>query len=103
MDVLVRALDYLQRSSIIWVVRVKVRFEDTEATIAGWREVMANVVSRDDPDLHLCEIQCVHGMLMRVRADMGAHDDYCEFRTAMELLEWHNVLYLLDSPADASF
>merc|ERR1712037_820946 len=36
---------------------------------------------------HVCELQLCHKDMMTVRKQMGAHHEYAEFRSALELLE----------------
>merc|ERR1712151_806497 len=91
MQVMAQGLAYLACHPMIWILRTKMRFADNQATTGGWRDVLVNIASRDDAELHICEIQFVHCMLMRVRADMGAHRDYSTYRAAIELLEWYDL------------
>merc|ERR1712031_38216 len=99
MKILIDVLEYLHSCAALLLVRTKVRFEDSEATSGGWRDVLVNVVFRDDSDPHICEIQIVHRLFMRVRTDMGAHRDYGVFRAAMELLEWRPATTIGKGPS----
>merc|ERR1712232_995699 len=55
------------------------------------RDALVNFVFTDDPAQHVCELQIMHEKLMTIRADMGAHHDYAQFRGAAELLEFQGV------------
>jgi len=67
------------------VLRVKNRF--AQPTSGGWADFMVSFTFRDDPNKHVCELQLCHKDLMTVRKQMGAHHEYGEFRSALELLE----------------
>jgi hypothetical protein len=65
------------------IVRIKNRFH--EPTSGGWADAMVNF--RFAGEEHVCEIQFVHAQMMLVRKQMGAHYQYEQFRSALELLE----------------
>ena len=65
------------------IVRIKNRFH--EPTSGGWADAMVNF--RFAGEDHVCEIQFVHAQMMLVRKQMGAHFEYEQFRSALELLE----------------
>merc|ERR1711934_1098313 len=67
------------------VLRVKNRF--AEPTSGGWADFMISFRFRSDPNQHVCELQLCHKDMMTVRKQMGAHHEYAEFRSALELLE----------------
>merc|ERR1712037_172679 len=67
------------------VLRVKNRF--AEPTSGGWADFMVSFRFRSDPNQHVCELQLCHKDMMTVRKQMGAHHEYAEFRSALELLE----------------
>merc|ERR1719506_1514736 len=67
------------------VLRVKNRF--AEPTSGGWADFMISFRFRSDPNQHVCELQLCHKDIMTVRKQMGAHHEYAEFRSALELLE----------------
>merc|ERR1712032_1318684 len=67
------------------VLRVKNRF--AEPTSGGWADFMISFRFRSDPNQHVCELQLCHKDMMNVRKKMGAHHEYAEFRSALELLE----------------
>merc|ERR1711959_581620 len=67
------------------VLRVKNRF--AEPTSGGWADFMISFRFRSDPNQHVCELQLCHKDMMNVRKQMGAHHEYAEFRSALELLE----------------
>merc|ERR1711959_114318 len=67
------------------VLRVKNRF--AEPTSGGWADFMVSFRFRSDPNQHVCELQLCHKDMMTVRKKMGAHREYAEFRSALELLE----------------
>merc|ERR1711934_928325 len=67
------------------VLRVKNRF--AEPTSGGWADFMISFRFRSDPNQHVCELQLCHKDMGTVRKQMGAHHEYAEFRSALELLE----------------
>jgi hypothetical protein len=67
------------------ILRVKNRFDNP--TSGGWADFMISFRFADDPNGHICEVQLIHDKLMTVRKQMGAHHEYAEFRSALELLE----------------
>jgi hypothetical protein len=69
----------------IRIVRVKNRLK--HANDSGWADCLINFIFVDDPTQHVCEVQLVHEKLMLVRKEMGAHESYSFFRSALELLE----------------
>lgn len=83
------ALEFIESSETVDLIRIKVRFADHEATAGGWRDILLNFVFKDDWAKHVCELQLVHANLLEVRQNMGAHHDYGIFRSALEILEWH--------------
>merc|ERR1711939_1162909 len=56
-------------------------------TSGGWADFMVSFRFRSDPNQHVCELQLCHKDMMTVRKQMGAHHEYAEFRSALELLE----------------
>merc|ERR1712113_1375033 len=64
------------------IVRLKDRFE--EPTDGGWADLCINCIL-PPPDCAIFEIQVVHSSLWLVRADLGAHRDYNEYRAATEI------------------
>jgi len=78
------ALEEIDRCEDVQVVRVKNRFDDPPTT--GWADCQIMLFFRDDTTRHICEIQLVHPQLMTVRKNMGAHAEYAQLRSAMELL-----------------
>ena len=78
-------LQALLESDSIVVRRVKDRA--TEATRAGWMDVMMNVTLAADVESHVCEVQIVHSKMMVVRAALGGHTSYAKLRAASEMLE----------------
>jgi hypothetical protein len=83
-------------STKIKIVRIKNRFGKMSG--GGWSDCMVNFAFRssdnnnDDDEGrssigHICEVQLVHGNMMLVRNNMGAHKQYNKFRSAVELLE----------------
>jgi hypothetical protein len=83
-DVYQRLLD-AQAHDILRILRVKNRLK--HANDSGWADCLANFVFLSDPTGHVCEVQLVHEKLMLVRKNMGAHESYSFFRSALELLE----------------
>jgi len=71
------------------LLRIKMRFD--EKSDGGWRDALVNFRFEDDTTEHVCELQIMHKKMMTIRADMGAHHDYAQFRGAVELLEKHGV------------
>jgi hypothetical protein len=67
------------------IQRVKNRLQ--KPTDGGWADCLINFVFTDDPHGHICKIQLVHDKLMLVRKNMGAHESYAFYRSAVELLE----------------
>merc|ERR1711937_392915 len=67
------------------VLRVKNRF--AEPTSGGWADFMICFRFCSDPNQHVCELQLCHKGMMNVRKNMGAHHEYAQFRSALELLE----------------
>ena len=65
-----RALQYIERSDKVRIVRVKqrlVKFEndpDSGPTGDHWRDILLNVVFVDDPDQHIAEIQLGYSKLL---------------------------------------
>lgn len=95
MNSVLKALQYLLDASQrgeLQLLRMKMRF-DTPSD-GGWRDALVNFVLTDDPSQHVCELQIMHEKMMTIRADMGAHRDYAQFRGAAELLEFQNVNWL---------
>merc|ERR1712224_222548 len=88
MQALCRAMDYIAEHNGITPLRIKNRFK--EETSGGWRDVMVNFLFNDDTEQHVCVLQIMHGHLLQVRRDMGAHHDYSIFRSAMEIVEYEN-------------
>jgi hypothetical protein len=72
----------------IQIIRVKQRF--SQPTSGGWSDILVNLCFPSE-DIQVpvlpCEIQFVHGQLMTIRQDMGAHKIYSKFRIASEMLE----------------
>jgi hypothetical protein len=80
-------------STKIKIVRIKNRFGKMSG--GGWSDCMINFAFRSNENNdkgrssfgHICEVQLVHGNMMLVRNNMGAHKQYNKFRSAVELLE----------------
>jgi hypothetical protein len=84
------------------LVRIKNRF--LNPTSGGWADCVVSLRWADDAGAHQCEVQFIHTQLMLVRKKMGAHLQYEQFRSAMELLEATgnaHVVSRLDSEAEA--
>jgi len=77
------------REGKLQLLRMKMRFQ--APSDGGWRDALVNFVFTDDPSQHVCELQIMHEKMMTIRADMGAHHDYAQFRGAAELLESQGV------------
>jgi len=95
MNSVLKALQYLLDESErgeLRLVRIKPRFQTPSD--GGWRDALVNFVFPDDPAQHVCELQIMHEKMMTIRADMGAHHDYAQFRGAAELLEFQGVNWL---------
>jgi hypothetical protein len=72
-------------SELTELVRIKNLFQ--HPTSGGWSDCMLSFRFADDQAHgHVCEVQFVHADLMLVRKHMGAHNEYAQFRSAMELL-----------------
>lgn len=56
-------------------------------TTAGWADCMIAFSLKGDDNKHICELQLIHQEMMTVRRECGAHDAFCIFRSAAELLE----------------
>jgi hypothetical protein len=71
----------------ICITRSKGRFG--QPTSGGWADIMINFYFKNDEEgwAHICEIQLVHAHLYSVRKNMGAHQNYNDFRAALELCE----------------
>jgi len=65
------------------VLRLKDRF--SAPTSGGWSDILVNV-SLPGSDIP-CEIQFVHRQMMLIRQDMGAHQVYARYRSAVEILD----------------
>merc|ERR1711957_501639 len=64
------------------IVRFKDRF--TEPTPGGWADLCLNVMFCDGPQV-VWELQLAHKALTLVRSNLGAHDEYVEYRAATEI------------------
>ena len=74
-------------------VRSKNRFSFPSG--GGWMDCLINVaVVLDDGRSFVCEVQIVHAQLLTVRAELGAHHGYNDYRAALELLEASHCLEL---------
>jgi hypothetical protein len=82
---LANVYDILRSSRAINIVRVKNRMKHPNNS--GWADCLVNFTFRDDDTKHVCEVQLVHTKLFLVRKNMGAHESYSFFRSALELLE----------------
>eukprot|EP00927_Polykrikos_kofoidii_P039339 TRINITY_DN33745_c0_g1_i1.p1 TRINITY_DN33745_c0_g1~~TRINITY_DN33745_c0_g1_i1.p1 ORF type:complete len:980 (+),score=208.29 TRINITY_DN33745_c0_g1_i1:118-3057(+) len=69
--------------------RIKMRF--ATPSDGGWRDALINFTFTQDVNQHVCELQVMHKQMMTIRADMGAHKDYGQFRGALEILDFHGV------------
>ena len=74
----------------IVIMRTKCRF--SKPTSGGWMDHVSNLKFSSDRNSHVCEIQFVHKQLLVVRQQLGGHEVYNYFRSAMELLEVHGLL-----------
>jgi hypothetical protein len=83
--VLADVYEQLMNTPNVQIVRVKNRL--MHANDSGWADCLINFIFVDDPTQHVCEVQLVHEKLMLVRKNMGAHESYSFFRSALELLE----------------
>ena len=45
------------------------------------------IVRFGDPVFHIAEVQIVHDDMMAVRRNMGAHNEYNEFRAIQEIFQ----------------
>jgi hypothetical protein len=75
----------LRSSRVINIVRVKNRMQHPNDS--GWADCLINFTFIDDTTNHVCEVQLVHTKLFLMRKNMGAHESYSFFRSALELLE----------------
>jgi hypothetical protein len=82
---LANVYEILRSSRVINIVRVKNRMRHPNDS--GWADCLINFTFRDDDTKHVCEVQLVHTKLFLVSKNMGAHDNYSFFRSALELLE----------------
>ena len=48
----------------------------------------------------VCEVQIVHAQLLTVRAELGAHHGYNDYRAALEMLEASDCLELVPMSMD---
>eukprot|EP00451_Oxyrrhis_marina_P021161 CAMPEP_0204340184 /NCGR_PEP_ID=MMETSP0469-20131031/22381_1 /ASSEMBLY_ACC=CAM_ASM_000384 /TAXON_ID=2969 /ORGANISM="Oxyrrhis marina" /LENGTH=600 /DNA_ID=CAMNT_0051324667 /DNA_START=80 /DNA_END=1882 /DNA_ORIENTATION=+ len=94
MDQVHRCLDLLNNSDRVQLVRVKNRFQ--HPTEGGWSDLQLNVAFTKEDFWHVGEVQIVHHHLMVVRRNMGAHEEYSQFRGEQEILD------IARSQADAS-
>ena len=54
----------------------------------GWMDCLVNMaVTLPDGRDFVCEVQIVHAQLLTVRAELGAHHGYNDYRAGLELLE----------------
>ena len=67
-------------------VRSKNRFARPSG--GGWMDCLLNVaVALPGGRWFVCEVQVVHRQLLTVRAELGAHHGYNDYRAALEMLE----------------
>jgi hypothetical protein len=78
-------------------MRTKCRF--LKPTSGGWMDHVTNVRFSSDRNSHVCEIQFVHKQLLVVREQLGGHEVYNYFRSAMELLDTLGLLKTASSDA----
>ena len=82
---MVRGMQAMVGHANVEHMRTKSRF--AVPTSGGWRDVVSNIRFPSDEQGHICEIQFVHERMLVVRKQMGGHDEYNYFRSAIELLE----------------
>ena len=84
------------------LVRSKNRFARPSG--GGWMDCLVNVaVYLAEGDCwFVCEVQIVHSQLLLVRAELGAHHAYNDYRAALEMLEWAGCAELGAGDVDAS-
>jgi hypothetical protein len=82
---MVRGMQAMANHADVHHMRTKCRF--AVPTSGGWRDVVSNIRFHSDEEGHICEIQFVHDRMLVVRKQMGGHDEYNYFRSAIELLE----------------
>jgi len=80
-----QCVELFDKSEKLNIVRVKDRF--AHPTAGGWSDLQLNVSFNVDGPRHIGEIQIVHKHLMLVRRNMGAHEEYSQFRGEQEILE----------------
>lgn len=79
-----RRLIALHEDRKICIIRVKDRCE--HPTAGGWADLNVNAVFLEEKlPKTVFEIQVIHKALMLVRAELGAHSEYNEFRAAAEI------------------
>merc|ERR1719327_2069354 len=69
----------------IYIVGFKDRFNDP--TDGGWSDLLLNIIRVGDPRFHIMEVQIAYTDLFVVRSQMGAHNEYNEFRAVAEIFE----------------
>ena len=62
----------------------------------GWMDCLINVAVQlpSGRGYFMCEVQLVHAQLLTVRAELGAHHGYNDYRAALEMLEASGCLEL---------
>ena len=81
------------------LVRSKNRFVHPSG--GGWMDCLLNVaVALPDGREFVCEVQIVHAQLLTVRAELGAHHGYNDYRAALEMLEASDCLELVPMSMD---
>ena len=87
-----RVLVRLHRAGTIAIVRYKDRL--SRPTAAGWADAMINFVCQGSD--HVCELQLIHGDMLKARKEFGGHQAYAATREAAEVLEFAVMTLLQD-------